>query len=215
MRDTCCFKQQGRGGHFKCTRREVSFKKTVFWKAFELPYVPQRNGSAPGFPSLPPVSVSAQIVRGLSGCPRSSTGNCRSTGRRGWRWEVWTDLHLPQREAKLPPYRKLPLGAVHVPCSCLNFFKNNCAWPHLCRTVHTDGGYKTPLMSCRHLKHLPTSSFTLRVRGSAERKAQGHSLCLCLISALIGLRPMLLQLIYFPLKHMFRGTSKAGLPNLR
>lgn len=79
-------------------------------------------------------------------------------------------FHWPQREFKLPPCRKLPLGAVHVPCSCLNFFKNNYAWPHLCRTVHTDGGYKTLLMSCRHLKHLPTSSSAPRVRGSTEKK---------------------------------------------
>lgn len=109
MRDTCCFKQQGWGGHFKCTRREVSFKKAVFWKAFELPYVAQRNGNVPGFLSLP------QIVWGLSGCPRSSMDNCISRGRRdgdGQDGQIFIGL---KGKPNFPHVTSYLLG----PCTCL------------------------------------------------------------------------------------------------
>lgn len=218
MRDTCCFKYQGWGGHFKCTRREVSFKKAVFWKAFELLYVAQRNGNVPGFLSLPPVSVSAQIVQGLSRCPRNSMDNCSSRGRRdgdGKDGQIFIGL---KGKSNFPHVASYLLG----PCTCLAhaLISLRIIMPGLIYALRFIQMEDIKPCWC-HVAVWNICPLPPPPRGSEEalkkkkKKAQGHSLCLCLISALIGLRPMLLQLIYFPLKHMFRGTSKAGLPNLR
>lgn len=75
----------------------------------------QRNGNVPGFLSLPPVSVSAQIVQGLSRCPRNSMDNCSSRGRRdgdGKDGQIFIGL---KGKSNFPHVASYLLG----PCTCL------------------------------------------------------------------------------------------------
>lgn len=81
-------------------------------------------------------------------------------------------------------------------CSCLNFFRNNYTWLHfVLQFIQMENIKNGDVMSPFKI----SAHFLLQPMGQRELWKKGHSSCLCLISALIGFRPMLLQLIYFRL----------------